>query len=179
MKIEPLSRSVSAPDLDELGELLCDAVASGASVSFLSPLPHERARGFWRNALEHAHARGVTLIARDDAGIVGSVQLAPAGTQNQPHRAEVCKLLVLRRARRCGVGRALMTELEKCAALAGFTLLTLDTKRGDAGEQLYESLDWQRAGVIPGYALDPEGTPCDTVLFYKQLPERPLAEHGR
>ena len=173
MKIEPLSRGVSTSDLDELGTLLCDAVASGASVSFLSPLSHERARGFWHNVLEHAHARAVTLVARDERGLVGCVQLAPAGTQNQPHRAEVCKLLVHRRARRRGVGRALMTELEKWAVLEGFTLLTLDTKRGDAGEQLYQTLGWQRAGIIPGFALDPEGTPCDTVLFYKPLPDRP------
>ncbi|HTV22005.1 MAG TPA: GNAT family N-acetyltransferase [Polyangiaceae bacterium] len=169
MRIEPLSRGASASDLDELGELLCDAVASGASVSFLPPLTLERARAYWIDVIERAHRRAVTLVARDERGIAGSVQLQPASVQNQPHRAEVAKLLVHRRARRRGVGRALMAELEKWATLGGFTLLTLDTKLGDAGELLYEGTGWQRAGQIPGYALDAEGTPCATVLFYKQL----------
>jgi ribosomal protein S18 acetylase RimI-like enzyme len=172
MRIEPLSRGVSASDLDELGELLCDAVASGASVSFLPPLSLERARSYWHNVLERAHQRSVTLVARDDRGIAGSVQLQPAGMQNQPHRADIAKLLVHRRARRRGVGKALMAEVEKWAMLGGFTLLCLDTKQGDAAETLYENTGWQRAGVIPGYALDGDGTPCGTVLFYKQLVAR-------
>lgn len=169
MRIEPLSRGVSASDLDELAELLCDAVASGASVSFLPPLTPERARAYWHTVLDRAHQRSVTLVARDERGIVGSAQLQPAGVQNQPHRADVAKLLVHRRARRRGIGRALMLELEKWATLGGFSLLTLDTKQGDAAEHLYEGMGWKRAGLIPGYALDAEGKPCATVLFYKDL----------
>lgn len=169
MRIEPLARGVSASDLDDLGELLSDAVASGASVSFLPPLSAERARAYWHNVLERAHQRSVTLVARDEHGIAGSVQLLPAGVQNQPHRAEVAKLLVHRRARRRGIGRALMTEVEKWATLGGFSLLTLDTKQGDAGERLYESMGWQRAGIIPGFALDAGGKPSATVIFYKEL----------
>jgi len=169
MRIEPLSRGVGASDLDELGELLCDAVTSGASVSFLPPLTPDRARAYWHDALERAHQRSVTLVARDERGITGSVQLHPAGMQNQPHRAEVSKLLVHRRVRRRGIGKALMLEIEKWAALGGFTLLTLNTKQGDAGERLYESIGWKRAGMIPGYALDAEGIPRATVLFYKEL----------
>jgi GNAT superfamily N-acetyltransferase len=169
MRIEPLARGASASDLDELGELLCDAVASGASVSFLPPLTLDRSRAYWHDVLERAHQRSVTLVARDERGIAGSVQLHPASVQNQPHRAEVAKLLVHRRARRRGIGRALMLEVEKWAALGGYRLLCLDTKQGDAAERLYESIGWQRAGMIPGYALDAEGTPCATVLFYKEL----------
>jgi ribosomal protein S18 acetylase RimI-like enzyme len=172
MRIEPLSRGVSSSDLDELGELLCDAVASGASVSFLPPLSLERARAYWHNVLERAHQRSVTLVARDERGIAGSVQLQPAGVQNQPHRADIAKLLVHRRARRRGVGKALMAEVEKWATLGGFTLLCLDTKQGDAAEKLYESTGWKRAGMIPGYALDGDGTPCGTVMFYKELVAR-------
>jgi ribosomal protein S18 acetylase RimI-like enzyme len=170
MRIEPLSRGVSASDLDELGELLCDAVASGATLNFLAPLTVERARGFWHNVLERAHQRSVTLVARDERGIAGSVQLQPAAAQNQLHRADVMTLLVHRRARRRGVARALMTELEKWAMLGGFTLLTLDTRLGDAAERLYQRSGWKRVGVIPNYALDPDGIPGDTVYFYKELP---------
>ena len=172
MRIEPLSRTVSAADLDDLGELLCDAVASGASVSFLPPLSLERARAYWHNVFERAHERAVALVARDERGVAGSVLLQPAGVQNQPHRAEVAKLLVHRRARRRGVGKALMAELEKWATLGGFSLLTLDTKEGDAAEHLYAALGWKRAGLIPGYALDGDGKPCGTVLFYKELAAR-------
>jgi GNAT superfamily N-acetyltransferase len=173
MRIEPLSRGASTSDLDELGELLCDAVASGASVTLLAPLTVERARAFWHNVLDRAHQRSVTLVARDDRGIMGSVQLVPAGMQNQPHRADVAQLLVHRRARRRGVARALMDELEKWASLGGFKLLTLDTRRGDAAEQLYHDSGWTRVGVVPGYALDPDGNPCDTVFFYKELVAEP------
>jgi ribosomal protein S18 acetylase RimI-like enzyme len=170
MRIEPLPRRANASDLDELGALLCDAVASGASVSFLPPLTLERARAYWHNVLERAHERSVTLVARDERGIAGCVLLQPAGVQNQPHRAEIAKLLVHRRARRRGLGKALMAEIEKWAMLGGLTLLCLDTKQGDAAEKLYESIGWTRVGTIPGYALDADGAPCGTVLFYKELP---------
>jgi len=169
MWVEPLSRDVSASDLDELAELLSGAVASGAWVSFLPPLSPERARGFWYNALERAHDRSVTLVARDETGIIGSVQLHPAASPNQQHRADVAKLLVHPRARRRGVGRLLMQELEKWATLAGFTLLTLDTRRGDAAEHFYRRLGWTPAGVIPGYAVDANGTAWDSAFFFKQL----------
>ena len=169
MRIEPLPRQVNASDLDELGELLCDAVATGGAVTLLAPLSVERARGFWHNVLERAHQRSVTLVARDERGIAGSVQLTPAPAQNQPHRAEVSQLLVHRRARERAISGALIAELEKWALLAGFTLLTLDTRAGDAAERLYQASGWKRAGMIPGYALDVEGNPCDTVFFYKEL----------
>ncbi len=98
--------------------------------------------------------------------------MQPAWAPNQPHRAEVAKLLVHRRARRAGIGRALMAALEARAASAGFTLLTLDTVRGDSGERLYRRAGWTAAGVIPDYALYPDGRPCDTVVFYKRVGRR-------
>lgn len=167
--IEAVPKPAAAADLDELARLLVDAVESGASVSFMSPLATSDAREWWRTTLERAHPRAVVLVARDDRGIVGSVSLHPAWAPNQPHRAEITKLLVHRRARRQGIGRALMTEIEARGRAAGFTLLTLDTVRGDPAEQLYTNAGWQRVGIIPDYALYPDGRPCDTVVFYKKL----------
>ena len=167
--IEPVARPAAAADLDELARLLVDAVESGASVSFMPPLLLPDAREWWRRTLEQAHPRAIVLVARDELGIAGSVSLHPAWPPNQPHRADITKLLVHRRARRQGIGRALMAEVERRGRSAGFTLLTLDTVRGDPGEQLYTNAGWQRVGVIPDYALYPDGRPCDTVVFYKKL----------
>lgn len=152
-----------------MAELLADAVDSGASVSFMSPFSVDAAREWWRATLERADPRAIVLVARDEAGIAGSVSLHPAWPPNQPHRADITKLLVHRRARRRGVGRALMDAIEARAHAAGFTLLTLDTVRGDPAEQLYATAGWQRVGVIPDYALYPDGRPCDTVVFYKKV----------
>ncbi len=167
--IDAVHRPPSSVDLEGLAELLADAVAGGASVSFMHPLSVDAAREWWRGTLEKADPRAIVLVARDEAGIVGSVSLHPAWPPNQPHRADVAKLLVHRRARRRGIARALMQELETRAHASGFTLLTLDTVRGDAAEYLYASAGWQRVGVIPGYALYPDGRPCDTVVFYKKV----------
>jgi GNAT superfamily N-acetyltransferase len=167
--IEELARPVGEADLADLASVLIDAVDGGASVSFLAPLGADRARAWWRDTLAGADDRAAFVVARDEAGIVGTVQLHPAWAPNQPHRAEIAKLLVHRRARRRGVGRALMEYVEARARRGGFTLLTLDTKRGDAAEHLYERSGWVRAGVIPDYALNPDRTPCDTVIFYKIL----------
>ena len=167
--IDTLQRPPAPSDLDQLAELLSDAVESGASVSFMKPFPVAAARDWWKGTLERADPRAIVLVARDDLGIAGSVSLHPAWPPNQPHRADITKLLVHRRARRRGVGRALMLEIEARAHAAGFTLLTLDTVRGDPGEQLYANAGWQRVGVIPDYALYPDGRPCDTVVFYKKV----------
>lgn len=167
--IEALPRPAAQADLDRLAELLADAVDSGASVSFMRPLSIDDAREWWRSTLDRADTRAIVLVARDPEGIVGSVSLCPAWPQNQPHRADIAKLLVHRRARRRGIARALMTGIEARARAAGFTLLTLDTVRGDPAEQLYATAGWQRVGVIPDYALYPDGRPCDTVVFYKKL----------
>lgn len=156
-----------------LADVLMDCVAGGASVSFMSPLPRTKAEAFWQSAFESA-ARGerLILIAEEQmtGAIVGTVQLILAMPDNQPHRADVAKMLVHRRARRSGVGAALMHAVEGAARNAGKTLLVLDTVTGGDGERLYARLGWQRCGVIPGYALFPEGGLCSTTVFYRQLP---------
>ena len=167
--IEQLMLPVSESDLRALAQLLVDAVESGAAVSFLAPLTLERAVEWWRRAMAASHSGAIFLVARDVDGIVGTVQLHPAWAPNQPHRAEIAKLLVHRRSRRTGLGTQLMHAIEAAARRAGFRLLTLDTKRGDAAERLYRRLGWTPAGTIPGYALDPDGTPHDAVIFYKAL----------
>jgi GNAT superfamily N-acetyltransferase len=168
--IERLIPPVGDSDLRDLALLLIDVVESGAAVSFLAPLTLERAEGWWRGAISASHSGTIFIIARDDEGIVGSVQLHPAWAPNQPHRADIAKLLVHRRSRRTGLGTQLMQAVEDAARDAGFSLLTLDTKRGGAAEHLYRSIGWTYAGTIPKYALDPDGTtPHDTVIFYKEL----------
>jgi GNAT superfamily N-acetyltransferase len=167
--IEELARPATEADVRDLAQLLLDAVASGASVGFLDSLSADDAAAWWRAKLASADPRAVFLVARDAEGIAGTVQLLPAAMPNQPHRADVAKLQVHRRARGEGLGRALMDAIESRARAAGFTLLTLDTKLGDVAETLYERTGWTRVGVIPNYALDPDGSSCDTVIFYKQL----------
>ena len=136
----------------------------------MQPLTMERALAFWRG-VGAAAARGerVLLVAEDDAGgILGTVQLVLDQPENQPHRADLSKMLVHRRARRRGLGAQLMQAAEACAREAGKTLLVLDTASADA-ERLYERMGWQRCGVIPGYALLPQGGLCDTTYFYRRL----------
>jgi len=169
--IERLKPPASEADLKSLAALLVDAVESGAAVSFLAPLTPGQAEDWWRRNLSVLVSGAIFLVARDAEGIVGAAQLHPAWAPNQPHRADVMKLLVHRRARRRGVGTRLMQALETEARSAGFRLLTLDSKRGDAGENLYRQLGWTTVGTIPRFALDPDGiTPHDAVVFYKELP---------
>lgn len=167
--IERLKPPVSEADLRSLAELLVDAVESGAAVSFLAPLTPGQAADWWRKTFSAPASGAIFLIARDAQGIVGTVQLHPAWAPNQPYRADIMKLLVHRRVRRSGIGTRLMQSIEVEAKGAGFRLLTLDSKRGDAAEGLYHRLGWTTVGTIPRYALDPDGTPHDAVLFYKEL----------
>jgi GNAT superfamily N-acetyltransferase len=170
LMVERLIPPVSAPDIRALAALLVDAVDSGAAVSFLAPLTLDRAEDWWRRTLSTSSERAIFLVARDEDGIVGTVQLHPAWAPNQPHRGEIVKLMVHQRGRGAGVGRRLMEVAEDAASAAGFRLLTLDAKRGGAAEQLYRSLGWIHAGTIPRYALDTDGvTPHDAVIFYKEL----------
>jgi len=168
--IERLSRPVADSDLRGLASLLVDAVESGAAVSFLAPLTLERAEDWWRRIIAASDSRSIFLVARDGEAIVGSVQLHPASAPNQPHRAEIAKLLVHRQNRRMGLGAKLMQSIEDAARRAGFSLLTLDAKRGAAAEQLYRNMGWTLVGTIPRYALDTDGaTPHDAVIYYKEL----------
>jgi len=168
--IERLIRPVSDGDVRALGELLVDAVDSGAAVSFLAPLTLECAERWWRRTLAAADARAMFLVARDAGGIVGTVQLHPAWAPNQPHRADVAKLIVHRRRRGSGIGEQMMASIEAAARQAGFTLLTLDAKQGGAAARLYRRIGWTEVGAIPRYAFDTDGkTPHGTVIFYKDL----------
>ena len=177
MVIERLIPPVSDADLRDLARLLVDAVESGAAASFLASLTLESAEDWWRGTISASRPGAIFLVARDAEGIVGTVQLHPAWAPNQPHRAEVAKLLVHRRGRGAGLGTRLMRTIEDAARRDGFRLLTLDTKRGDVAEHLYRRIGWISAGTIPGYALDPDGTtPHDAVIFYKELDRVPLQD---
>jgi len=162
-------RSFGAREIEALSDILIDCVEGGASVSFMLPMTREKANAFWRAACESA-ARGerVLLAAEDDAGIVGTVQVIFNLPENQPHRGDLAKMLVHRRARRRGIGAALLAAAERHAREAGKTLLVLDTASGDA-ERLYARQGWQLCGQIPDYALWPDGAPCATTFFFKFL----------
>jgi GNAT superfamily N-acetyltransferase len=156
--------------VDGLAAVLEDCVAGGASVGYVNPFPIDDARThFQRFAAEAAAGTRSILAAFDGARIVGTVQVVPAPQPNQPHRADIAKLLVHRDVRRQGVAGRLMAAAEDEARAAGKTLLVLDTVTGDAAERLYTRLGWSRVGVIPNYALYPDGRQCATTVFYKEL----------
>ena len=162
--------TLSDAQIRGLAELLIDCVEGGASVSFMHPLPLAKAVDFWRGvAAAVAEDKRALLVARDATGVAGTVQLILEQPENQPHRADLSKMLVHRRARRRGLGAALLRAAEHLAQEYGKSLLVLDTASGDA-ERLYAKLGWQRCGVIPGYALWPRGGLCDTTYFYRTLP---------
>lgn len=165
-------------DLDMLAEVLHAVVHGGAGVSFVVPFSLDQARAFWTGSvLPAVHARRRhALVARLDGRIVGTVQLDPAWAPNQPHRAEVLKLLVHPAARRQGIARALMLDLERLAQGHGWTLLTLDTWTGQGGEALYRSLGYVAVGSIPRFAR-PSTTPGleATTIMYKELGTGSLA----
>jgi acetyltransferase len=161
-------------DVTALAQLLVDTVHSGGAVSFLAPLSLAFAEDWWRKTLETSTERTIILVARDKDGICGTVQAQPAWAPNQPHRVEIAKLMVHRRCRRLGLGTRLMQAIESAAAANGFTLATLDTRRGDAAERLYLRLGWTCLGFIPGFALNPDGAAYhDDALFYKHLTPTP------
>jgi len=162
--------SVDERQVDELADLMIDAVNGGASVSFMHPVTRERAVNFWRDIAEQlTQGNRALLIAEDEHGICGTVQLLLEQPENQPHRADVAKLLVHRRARRRGLGAALMQAAERTARECGKTLLVLDTATGGDADRLYLRLGWVRVGDIPGYALLPRGGFCGTTIFYRTL----------
>ena len=156
-------------EIHGLSDVLIDCVEGGASVSFMLPMTRAKAETFWRG-VSASVARGerVVLAAEDDDGIVGTAQVILAQPENQPHRADLAKMLVHRRGRRRGIGEALLVAAERSALEAGKTLLVLDTASADA-ERLYVRGGWQRCGVIPDYALWPDGGFCPTTIFFKFL----------
>jgi GNAT superfamily N-acetyltransferase len=161
--------AVTGAEAQALAELLIDCVDGGASVSFMHPLTLSKAFAFWAH-VAHGVSQGerALLVAEDAGGIVGTVQLVLGQPENQPHRADLSKMLVHRRARRRGVGDALMQAAEQLARDCGKSRLVLDTASADA-ERLYARHGWQRVGPIPGYALLPQGGLCATTYFYKDI----------
>jgi GNAT superfamily N-acetyltransferase len=153
-----------------LAGVLLDCVQGGASVSFMASLTKAEAESFFEKAVDGVQ-RGerILLAAFIDSQLVGTVQIILATPPNQPHRADVAKLLVLRSARKQGVGARLMESVDEASRLAGKTLLVLDTVTGDSAERLYSRLGWNKVGVIPNYALYPDGRYCDTTVFWKQV----------
>ncbi len=157
-------------ELDGLCEVLIDCVDGGDSIGFMWPMTRTKAENFWRSAIASAERgeRSIVVAQEASGAIIGTVSVIWAQPENQPHRADVAKMQVHRRARRRGVGMRLLQEAERIALAAGKTLLVLDTASADA-ERLYSRAGWQRVGVIPDYALMPDGPLCQTVVFYKSL----------
>lgn len=163
-------QALTSREFGGLCDVLVDCVDGGASVNFMHPMTLAKAADFWREVAAGLN-RGerALVIAEDEAGsIVGTAQAVWATPENQPHRADVAKMLVHRRARRLGVGAAVLKAAEEAAREAGRTLLVLDTASDDA-ERLYERGGWQRVGTIPDFALMPDGARCATIVYYKRL----------
>ncbi|MGI8885405.1 MAG: GNAT family N-acetyltransferase [Gaiellaceae bacterium] len=169
VEIRRLDASEVRGQLDELAAILVDCVEGGASVGYLTPFSHQ-ARDVYEAYADDVEAGGRLLLAAFTEGtLVGTVQVVFAPHPNQPHRADIARVLVRRTARRMGIGQRLMERAEAEARAEGKTLLVLDTVTGDAAERLYARLGWTRVGVTPGFALYPDGRPCDTTVFWKAL----------
>ena len=170
LEIRQLNAFEALPYLGALVEVLMDCVEGGASVGFMAPLARATAESFFAKAIEGVRlGERILLAAFVDSELVGTVQIVTATPPNQPHRADVAKLLVRRSARGQGVAFRLMEQVEEASRVAGKTLLVLDTVTGSVAEKLYLRLGWTPAGVIPRYALFPDGAWCDTTIFWKRL----------
>jgi GNAT superfamily N-acetyltransferase len=162
--------SVDEAQIEALADVLIDCIDGGAGVSFLHPLDPDKARAFWRRVADGvATGERALLVAEDGTGIVGTVQLVLGQPENQPHRADLSKMLVHRRARRRGLGAALLEAAEQTARDCGKRLLVLDTNTGSEAERLYTRTGWVRVGTIPDYSVQPRGGLRATTLFYKKL----------
>ena len=161
---------LSSREFGGLCEVLIDCVEGGASVSFMRPMTLAKAADFWRGvAASVARGERALIVAEDSGGrILGTAQALWAEAENQPHRADIAKMLVHSSARRLGVGAAVLRAAENAARESGRNVLVLDTA-SDAAERLYERCGWQRVGAIPDFALMPDGARCATVVYYKRL----------
>ena len=170
IEITSLQGPVADGALAQLADVLVDCVEGGASVSFMSPFSHQQALAFFRKVTGSvASGDTVLLAARLDGRIVGTVQLGLDTPPNQPHRADIKKLLVHRSFRGHGVGAALMAQAEEEAKRRGRWLLVLDTVPGENGYRLYLRAGWTQTGLVPNYALFPDGRLCDTAIMWKRL----------
>jgi len=168
--IRVLNYEDAGSSLLPLAEILTDCVNDGASVGFMAPCEWQGFIPYWNRVFNEVE-RGDTalLVAEHNGEIVGTAQLGLAQMPNQPHRADLKKLLIHRKARGLGLARKLMEAVEEEARNRRKTLLCLDTATGSSAEAIYTHLGWERVGVIPNYALYPDGSPCATTLFYKGL----------
>lgn len=154
----------------DLCEVLADCINGGASLGFMLPFAPDDAAAYWHDIAGQVEAGGIILALAENAEkVVGTVQVGLATKPNQPHRGDLIKLLVHRSARGLGLSRRLMEAVEAEAARRGRTLLVLDTATGSDAERIYPRFGWQRVGIIPDYALWPQGGFCDTTLFYKRI----------
>ena len=170
LDISVLPAPVAETAIAELAAVLADCVEGGASVNFMAPFPQADSLKFFRKVATSVAAGDTVLLAAHlDGRIVGTVQLGLDTPPNQPHRADVKKMLVQRAARGRGIGAALMTAVEEEAKRRGRWLLVLDTVPGESGYRLYKRAGWTESGIIPDYALFPDGRLCDTALFWKNL----------
>jgi len=162
--------AVTGQQLGELADVLIDCVDGGASVGFMHPLSRSAALSFWQGVADGVdRGQRALLVAEDADGIAATVQLLLDVPENQPHRADLAKMLVHRRARRRGLGAALVRAAEATARGDGRSLLVLDAVSDGDAARLYARLGWIRVGPVPGYALMPDGAPCDTTFFYREL----------
>lgn len=163
-------RDLDATTQQQLADVLIDCVEAGASIGFMRPLSRERVLAFWRRiAADVGTGDRVLLVADLDGHVCGTVQLVTGMPDNGPHRADVAKMMVHRRARRRGVGAALLRAVESTALELGKKLLVLDTVTDSDAARLYTRLGWVRVGDIPDYALFPDGGYCATTYFYRRL----------
>ncbi len=170
LRIWKLEPNEAARYRDDLIDLLVDAVESGAQVNFMWPMTREKAVRYWDAALvAHAAGERIILMAERQGRIEGTVSVIAANQENQPFRGEISKMLVHRRARRAGIGQALMEAAEKAALDMGRTILLLDTATGSAGERLYARCGWIKLGEVPDIGFDPDGTPGAASYFYKHV----------
>ena len=170
IEVRRLDAREAGERLDELAAVLEDCVAGGASVGYMAPFSLADARTAFQGFVRDAERGGRVLLAALDGGrVVGSAQVVLAMMPNQPHRAEIAKVMVHRSARRRGLAERLMQAAEDVARAEGRTLLVLDAVTGGDAARLYDRLGWTTVGVIPGFALYPDGRPCDTTYFWKAL----------
>jgi GNAT superfamily N-acetyltransferase len=171
VSVRRIGANEAATSVEALADVLIDCVEGGASVSFMLPLARETAVAFWRGVAQGvARNERALLVAQDrDGQILGTVQMIISQPDNQPHRADIAKMLVHRKVRRRGIAQRLMAAVEEVAREEGKTVLVLDTVTGGDAERLYERAGWQRVGVVPKYALMPDGAFCATTFYYKHL----------
>lgn len=168
--IRVLNRQETIDALPDLCEVLSDCVNGGASVGFMLPFTPADAEPFWHSVADAVGQGGaIHVVAEVEGKVVGTVQIGLASKPNQPHRGDLMKLLVHRSARGLGLSRLLMAAVEEEAARRGRSLLVLDTATGSDAEAIYPRFGWERVGIIPDYALFPDGSYCGTTLFYKRI----------